>query len=69
MSGEDGKFYPCVASVDFDGKTVMAYSSNVMDPVTVRYAYFSFGETSLSSDAGLAVLPFNKNIVKKLNDD
>ncbi len=69
ISGMDGVFHPCRAAVDFDGRTVTALSPEVMDPVTVRYAYFSFGDTSLSSDTGLAVLPFSKNIVRNLSDD
>ena len=69
VSGKDGKFYPCDASVDFDGKTVTVSCPYVLEPVTIRYAYFSFGQSSLLSDTGLAVLPFTRNIVKNLNDD
>ena len=68
VSGKDGVFYPCDASVDFDGRTVTAFSPYVQEPVAVRYAYFSFGQSSLTSDTGLAVLPFTRNVSKNLED-
>lgn len=68
ICGKDGKFYNCEASVDFDGKTVSAFSPYVMEPHTVRYAYFSYGNATLSSDTGLAVLPFTRNVIKGLNE-
>lgn len=68
ICGRDGEFYDCEASVDFDGKTVSCFSPFVQEPVTVRYAYFSYGSATLSSDTGLAVLPFTRNVIKGLND-
>lgn len=68
ICGKDGEFYDCEASVDFDGKTVSCFSPYVLEPATVRYAYFSYGSATLSSDTGLAVLPFTRNVIKGLND-
>ncbi|MCQ2467136.1 MAG: sialate O-acetylesterase [Clostridia bacterium] len=68
ICGKDGQFYNCDASVDFDGKTVTCFSPYVLEPATVRYAYFSYGTATLSSDTGLAVLPFTRNVIKGLND-
>lgn len=68
ICGKDGVFHKCDASVDFDGKTISASSPYVLEPRTVRYAYFSYGNTTLSSDTGLAVLPFTRNVIKGLND-
>lgn len=68
ICGRDGHFYSCEAAVDFDGKTVSCSSPYVQEPQTVRYAYFSYGNATLCSDTGLAVLPFTRNVIKGLND-
>ena len=58
IAGENGVFYPALASVDFDGRTVILRNSKVEVPARVRYAYFSYGMANLVADTGLAAAPF-----------
>ncbi|MBO4637946.1 MAG: hypothetical protein J5685_12490 [Clostridiales bacterium] len=68
VAGEDGRYYPAEASVDFDGRTVLLKCSKVEFPVKVRYAFFSYGMANLVSDTGLAASPFEVNIDNTIGD-
>ena len=66
VAGEDGKFYPAEANVDFDGKTVFLSCPFVEFPSKVRYAFFSYGPTPLHAQNGLTATPFQIRIDKDL---
>ncbi|MCR5383055.1 MAG: sialate O-acetylesterase [Saccharofermentans sp.] len=66
VAGEDGKFFPAEADVDFDGKTVLLSCPMVEFPSKVRYAFFSYGPTPLHAQNGLTVTPFQVRIDKDL---
>ena len=66
VAGEDGKFFPAEASVDFDGKTVLLSCHHVEFPLKVRYAFFSYGPTPLHAQNGLTATPFQVRIDKDL---
>ena len=66
LAGDDGKFYPAEASVDFDGKTVLLSCPMVEFPSKVRYAFFSYGPTPLHAQNGLTATPFQVRIDKDL---
>lgn len=64
-----GEFVSAMASVDFDGKTVILECPSIVFPSKVRYAHFSYGSTSLVTDTNLAIMPFNKSIEKSLGSE
>jgi sialate O-acetylesterase len=66
VAGEDGKFFPAEANVDFDGKTVLLSCHHVEFPSKVRYAFFSYGPTPLHAQNGLTATPFQIRIDKDL---
>ena len=68
IAGENGVFYPALASVDFDGRTVILRNSKVEVPARVRYAYFSYGMANLVADTGLAAAPFEVAIDNTIGD-
>ena len=66
VAGDDGKFFPAEANVDFDGKTVLLSCPMVEFPSKVRYAFFSYGPTPLHAQNGLTATPFQVRIDKDL---
>ena len=66
VAGDDGKFYPAEANVDFDGKTILLSCPLVEFPSKVRYAFFSYGPTPLHAQNGLTATPFQVRIDKDL---
>ena len=66
VAGEDGKFFPAEANVDFDGKTILLSCPLVEFPSKVRYAFFSYGPTPLHAQNGLTATPFQVRIDKDL---
>ena len=66
VAGEDGKFFPAEANVDFDGKTILLSCPMVEFPSKVRYAFFSYGPTPLHAQNGLTATPFQVRIDKDL---
>lgn len=68
VAGEDLEFHKAQAAVDFDGKTIILNCPKVEFPTRVRYAYFSYGMATLSSDTGLAAAPFQAGIDKAIGN-
>ena len=66
VAGDDGKFYPAEANVDFDGKTVLLSCPYVEFPSRVRYAFYSYGPAPLHAQNGLTATPFQVRIDKDL---
>ena len=56
IAGKDRKWY--WADAQIEGDAVVVSSSNVPDPVAVRYAWQSFPMASLYNEAGLPAVPF-----------
>ncbi|MDO9376137.1 MAG: sialate O-acetylesterase [Ferruginibacter sp.] len=56
VAGKDRKFYPANAAIS--GNTVIVSSSQVKQPVAVRYAFTNFPVTNLENKEGLPVVPF-----------
>lgn len=57
------------ASVDFDGKTVILKCPMVEYPMTVRYAYFSYGNAGLRGSNGLPAAPFVMRVDNSLGSN
>ena len=69
IADEKSGFRPCLATVSFDGRTVELMSPYIPFPTRCRYAYFSYGSAPLKGDDNLAVLPFERSIVKNLDEE
>ena len=62
MAGADGQWHPATAKID--GENVIVTSSDVANPVTVRYAWEPRpAKANLYNQAGFAALPFVTGIV------
>ncbi|NLR89743.1 sialate O-acetylesterase [Flammeovirga agarivorans] len=64
LAGEDGKFYP--AKGKFKKYRLSVFSDSVSHPKYIRYAFKNYHEGNLFSVNGLPVIPFNKEIDKKV---
>jgi sialate O-acetylesterase len=62
ICGADRKFFPAQAEILPDG-AVRLYSSDLCDPVAVRYGWFNWGEVSLFNGAGLPAAPFERGVL------
>jgi len=62
ICGADRKFFPAQAEILPDG-AVRLYSSELCDPVVVRYGWFNWGEVSLFNGAGLPAAPFERGVL------
>jgi sialate O-acetylesterase len=56
VAGADQKFYPAIAQIERD--TVVVSSTQVPEPVAVRYAWTNSPEANLYNGAGLPAVPF-----------
>jgi sialate O-acetylesterase len=56
IAGEDRVFHPAEARIE--GDAVVVWSSEVSDPVAVRYTWGSYPENNLCNEAGLPASPF-----------
>ena len=58
VAGKDKVFYPAEARIGKDGKTVVAHSPEVSDPVYVRYGINGYCTASLFNNSGIPASPF-----------
>lgn len=58
VAGKDKVFYPAEAKIGKDGKTVIAQSPEVSDPVYVRYGINGYCTASLFNNSGIPASPF-----------
>jgi len=58
LAGEDKLFYPAVARISKDGKTVTAKSPYVINPVSVRYGIHNFSTATVFNCSGIPISPF-----------
>ena len=56
IAGEDGVFVPAMAKIV--GSTVALTSTQVVNPVAVRYGWANIPEVNLANSAGLPASPF-----------
>jgi sialate O-acetylesterase len=56
IAGEDRKFVP--ASAEIDGDTIVVSSTQVQNPVAVRFGWDQLAEPNLVNGAGLPASPF-----------
>lgn len=61
LAGEDKVFYPAVARVDKDCKSVTVTSPQVAKPIAVRYAMRNWSEATLFNSFGIPVSPFRSD--------
>jgi sialate O-acetylesterase len=60
IAGQDGKFHPALARID--GQTVVVSSTEVRDPVTVRYGWANSPNCNLFNKEGLPASPFEASV-------
>jgi sialate O-acetylesterase len=60
VAGADGKFQPAEARID--GTTVVVTSTNVTQPVSVRYGWANSPECNLFNKEGLPASPFTASL-------
>lgn len=58
VAGKDKVFYPAEAKIGKDGKTVIAQSPEVPEPVYVRYGINGYCTASLFNNSGIPASPF-----------
>ena len=58
VAGKDKVFYPAEAKIGKDGKTVIARSPEVPEPVYVRYGINGYCTASLFNNSGIPASPF-----------
>ena len=61
LAGEDRIFYPAVARVDKDCKSITVTSPHVAKPIAVRYGIKNWSEASLFNSFGIPVSPFRSD--------
>ena len=59
VAGADKKFYPANGKIDQD--SLLVWSSQVREPVAVRYAWKNSPEANLYSGSGLPAVPFRSD--------
>ncbi len=70
IAGEDQVFYPAVAVISQDKKSLTVSSGKVADPVAVRYGWANYSsEANLINSAGLPASPFRTDNWKLSTDD
>jgi sialate O-acetylesterase len=60
IAGQDGTFHPALARID--GQTVVVSSTEVRDPVTVRYGWANSPNCNLFNKDGLPASPFGASV-------
>lgn len=58
IAGSDGIFYPADAEVVKNKKSLILTSSNVAQPICVRYAYKNWPECNFKNSLGYPLIPF-----------
>lgn len=68
IAGSDKVFYPATAEII--GHDILVYSTQVPDPVTVRYAFSNAVITNLMNSENLPAVPFRTDgIILEINDN
>jgi sialate O-acetylesterase len=62
IAGSDQQFYPARATIQ--GKTIVVYSSEVKNPVAVRFGWENCPDLNLFNKAGLPASPFRTDVWK-----